>query len=149
MPRITIALPPSFIFSTEIAVRITDINYGNHVGNDALLGMVQEARVRFLASHGWSEKEVGGAGGPGIIMADAAVVYLAQVRYGQTLRVEIGVAEPSRVGCTLVYRITDVASNREVAHVSTGIAFFDYGTNRVARMPEPFRALLPAEPAGQ
>ncbi|NDG84238.1 MAG: thioesterase, partial [Proteobacteria bacterium] len=60
MPRIKIDLPERFAFSTELSLRITDINYGGHLGNDAVLGLVHEARVRFLKHHGFSETEIGG-----------------------------------------------------------------------------------------
>ena len=36
-----------FVFRTELDVRITDINYGRHVGNDAMLGLLHEARLRY------------------------------------------------------------------------------------------------------
>ena len=40
MARMTLALPARFPFTTEIEVRITDLNYGRHLGNDALLSLV-------------------------------------------------------------------------------------------------------------
>jgi hypothetical protein len=45
-----------------------DINYGGHLGNDAVLSLVHEARVRFLKQQGYTENNIEGAG---IIMADA------------------------------------------------------------------------------
>ena len=48
MARIKLDLPERFPFSTELRVRITDVNYGGHMGNDSLLGLLHEARVRFL-----------------------------------------------------------------------------------------------------
>ena len=46
MARIKLLMPEQKIFSTDIAVRITDINYGNHVGNDAFVRLIHEARVQ-------------------------------------------------------------------------------------------------------
>ena len=40
MARIKIDLPDSFSFSTSFAVRITDLNYGAHVGNDKVLSFL-------------------------------------------------------------------------------------------------------------
>ena len=54
MARIKIAVPPQFTFSTQIPVRITDINYGGHLGNDALLALLHEARVQFLRRYGYT-----------------------------------------------------------------------------------------------
>jgi hypothetical protein len=45
MPRLKLELPAGFPFRTTLTVRVTDLNYGNHLGNDALLGLLHEARV--------------------------------------------------------------------------------------------------------
>ncbi len=55
MSRIKIEMPEKFIYKTEIPVRITDINYGGHLGNDSLLSIIHEARVRFLKHLEYSE----------------------------------------------------------------------------------------------
>jgi acyl-CoA thioester hydrolase len=68
MGRITIDWPQSFHFSTEVPVRIDDIDYGGHLGNDALLSILQEARVQMLKRHGWTELDIEGTG---LIMSDA------------------------------------------------------------------------------
>ncbi len=44
MPRVELELPERFQFVTEIPLRITDINYGGHLGNDALLSLLHEAQ---------------------------------------------------------------------------------------------------------
>lgn len=139
MARITIDLPHTFPFSTELEVRITDINYGQHLGNDAVLALVHEARVRFLAAHGMTEKDVGGCG---LIMADAAIVFKSQGRYGQRLRISIAIRDPGAAGFDFVYQLCDAQTGMEVARVKTGMVFFDYTRNRIARMPEAFKALL-------
>ena len=57
MARVEIELPEQFPFATEIPIRISDINYGNHLGNDAVLSLAQEARVRgsgATASASWT-----------------------------------------------------------------------------------------------
>ncbi len=55
MERIKIQLPEKFSFSTTIKIRITDLNYGGHVGNDVFLSLIHEARQQFLIAHGYSE----------------------------------------------------------------------------------------------
>ena len=100
MQRVRLSLPEKFIFSTEITVQISDINYGQHLANDALLRLAHEARIRFLASMDYSELNVAGAG---LIMADTQIQYLRQAFYGQTLRISLAVTECSRTGFTLFY----------------------------------------------
>jgi len=137
MPRVTIGLPESLPFSTEIVVRITDINYGGHLGNDAVLGLLHEARVRFFAAHGWRESDVDGRG---IIMTDAAIVYEAEVFHGETLRFDVGATDLQRVGCDIVYRVTKLPSLKVAAEAKTGIVFFDYKTRKVQKVPASFAA---------
>jgi len=47
MSRVRFKLPDRFLFTTEIPLRVSDINYGGHLGNDAVLSLAQEARMRF------------------------------------------------------------------------------------------------------
>ena len=145
MPRVRLPMPDSFPFATTVTVRVTDANYGGHLGNDSLLSLLQEARVRYLRKHGYSEKNVEGAG---IIMTDAVVVYASQAFPGEELRIEVGVDDIARVGCDFLYRVTESSGGREVARAKTGIVFFDYGTGKVAPIPDSFRERFAADRGG-
>jgi acyl-CoA thioester hydrolase len=102
MSRIKIDLPESFSFNTNIAVHITDLNYGAHVGNDKVLAFLHEARVRYLQSLGYTELNMEGVG---LIMADAALVFKNEMYYGDSLLISIQPIEFSRVGFDIVYKI--------------------------------------------
>ncbi|MFP4072074.1 MAG: acyl-CoA thioesterase [Desulfovibrionales bacterium] len=135
MARLRIDLPGHFPFTTSLRVRVTDLNYGGHLGNDAALGLLHEARVRFLDSYGFSEQD---AGGVGLIMADAGIVYRSEGFLGDALTVEIAPSDLSRSGFDLLYRITNADSGAEVLRARTGMIFFDYGSRRIVRAPESF-----------
>lgn len=135
MVRIKLELPEKTNFSTEIVVRITDINYGGHLGNDSVLSIVQEARVQFLKSHNYSETDVEGLG---IIMTDCAIVYKSESFYGDVLEINIGVNDFYKYGCDLYYQLMNKETQKEVAIVKTGIMFFDYELRKRARVPEKF-----------
>ncbi|TCW31384.1 acyl-CoA thioesterase [Gulbenkiania mobilis] len=135
MPRIQIALPTDWVFETTLPVRIGDINYGGHMGNDAVLRLAHEARLQCLKHYGYSELDIEGCG---LIMADAAVVYKAEAFHGDALRFEVGFADFNKYGCDIVYLATRADTGQEVARIKTGIVFFDYGARKVARMPEAF-----------
>jgi acyl-CoA thioesterase FadM len=137
MARIKLELPASVHFATEIPVRIGDVNYGNHLGNDALLSLIHEARVRFLAHYGYTEMNIEGAS---IIMNDVAIVYKAEAFYGETLRFEISVGDFHRFGCDFVYAITNKESHKEVARAKTGVVFYDYAEKHLMHVPEQFAA---------
>ena len=139
MARIKLELPRHFPFMTELSVRISDINYGGHLGNDAVLSLLHEARVRFLASHGYTEKDIEGAG---IIMVDAIVVYRSESFHGDRLRIQVAVVDLRTTSCDFMYLVTQAETGKEVARAKTGIAFFDYERRKIVEMPAAFRELI-------
>ena len=72
MARLKIKLPTVFLFHADIPIRITDVNYGGHVGNDTLLSIIHEARVQFLKHHGYKEMNLEGLG---LIMSDVMIEF--------------------------------------------------------------------------
>lgn len=133
-----------FVFRTELDVRITDINYGRHVGNDAMLGLLHEARLRFLANFGFSEEDIGGVG---MLMGDAVVQFKAVAFRGDQLLVEMGLKDVERRTYDLIYRVTRPADGAVVALAKTGMVAFDYAKNRLADLPEIFLAKTGAKKA--
>lgn len=139
MQRIKIDLPNKFIFSTEISVRVYDVNFAGHLSNDSILSMVHEARILFLKNWGYSEVDTEGAG---IIMFDAALQYKSQGYHGDILIFDVAVDNLIRIGCDFVFKISNKASGKEIARAKTGIAFFDYKKNKMIAVPEKFVELI-------
>ena len=138
MPRIKLESRSSYPFETDIKVRVTDLNYGGHLANDRLLSLVHEARVLFLAEHGWSEANCGGVA---LILADTAVVYKGEAFAGDVLRFEVAAGEPSGRGFRLFYRISRCADDAPIALVENGMVCFDYESRKTRRMPDAVREI--------
>lgn len=132
MARIKIELPERFAFSTELEVRVGDLNYGNHLGNDSVLTLVHEARRRFLVSLGLEEIA---ADGMGFVIADAAVVYRSQAFYGERLRIEVAAGEFASRSCEFVYRLSQAGDGRTVAEAKTGVVCFDFHAQKAVVFP--------------
>lgn len=139
MQRIKIDLPNNFIFTTEIPVRVYDVNFAGHLSNDSILSMVHEARIQFLKNWNYSEVNTEGAG---IIMFDAALQYKSQGYHGDILVFEVTVENLIKNGCDFLFKITNKVTGNEIARAKTGIAFFDYKTNRLVPMPNKFKELI-------
>jgi acyl-CoA thioester hydrolase len=135
MSRIKIDTPPYFSYSTSLTVRITDLNYGSHVGNDKVLSFLHEARMRFLQSLGYSELQMEGVS---LIMADAALVFRNEMYYGDELLISIQPVEFSRVGFDLVYQIEKKINDHPLlmAMAKTAMICFDYSLKKVVALPE-------------
>lgn len=146
MARIKLSPRRKYPFRTHLQVRISDLNYGGHLGNDRLLALVHEARVDYLASYGFSEKDCGGTA---LIIGDTAVVYQAEAFAGDRLRFEVAAGEPSRCGFRLFYRITRPADGRAIALVENGMVAYDYSRGAPRTLPEGARILFGPERSQQ
>jgi acyl-CoA thioesterase FadM len=139
MARIRLEIPENLPFATELTLRVGDMNYGNHLGNDALLGLLHEARLQFLATLGYSEMSLGGAAS---IMADVAIVYKAQAFRGDRLRIAVGTGDFTGSGFDMLYRVSNVTTGAVVALAKTALVLFDYERGRPVRMDDVLRARL-------
>ncbi len=128
MARVNIDMPNEYPFSTELEVRIQHINRGNHVGNDALISFLNEARVRFLPEQINNPALDGNA----MINADLAVIYKSEAMYGEVLCVEIAPGDYHKRGFDLFFRVTEKTSGREVAHAKMGMLLFDFAKKQLA-----------------
>ena len=136
MPRIKVNLPDKYIFETEIPVRVTDLNYGGHLGNDSVLSIVHEARVRFFNHLGFTELDIDGKS---ILMVDALINFIRESFYGDVLIIEINVGNIENKGCDIFYKISNKETGKMVAAVKTGIVFFDMQTKKIASTPDKFK----------
>ena len=139
MGRVKLVLPDEFIFTTEISLRVSDINYGGHLGNDAVLSLCHEMRARLFAEYGFTELDVDGVG---ILMIDAVIVFRSEAFYGETLVGDVAVCNFSRTGCDLFYLLRAKSDGREVARAKTGIVFLDYSNRRIRPVPQKFREIF-------
>lgn len=134
MARIELNLPPEFIFSTDLSVRVTDLNYGNHVGNDSILALMHEARLQLYRELGF-KSELNFEGSIGQVISDAAIVYKAEAFYGDVLNCQIAAGDFNKYGFDLFYLLTNKATTKEVARGKTGIVCFDYDKRKIAPAP--------------
>jgi acyl-CoA thioester hydrolase len=141
MARIKIQLPQKVIASFAIPVRITDINYGNHVGNHAMVEIIHEARVQFLQKHNFTELN---AGGTSLIMNELLVEFKNEAFYNDSLEVKIFSGEISRKSFELFYLLTTRRNEATVviAHAKTGIVCYDYQEKKVDLLPEKLKLIL-------
>jgi acyl-CoA thioesterase FadM len=134
MARISIDLPGSFLFETEVVVRASDLNYTNHLGHDSVLVLMQEARLHYYRKMGFRD-ELSFDGPVGLIISDAAVVYKSESFLGDVLTCKIATADFHKYGFDLLYLLVNRSTGKEVARGKTGIVCFDYQKRKIALMP--------------
>lgn len=138
MERIKVSLPDNFTFSTIVNIRITDLNYGGHAGNDVFLSLAHEARVQFLHYHNYEELNFAGTG---LIMADAAIEFKRELFYGNEVKISVAATGFDKIGFDIVY-LMQVKEGEEwvaAAKVKTGMLCYNYTVKK--RVPVPAEAI--------
>lgn len=142
MSRVKIKFPDEKpLFKLSIPVRIGDINYGNHLGNDSVLSLIHEARMQFLAQWGYTELD---AGGNAMIMADVMIAYKGEAFYGEVLDIAIYAEEITDRSFDLLYHIATVRDGvvKDIAHTKTAMICFDYTTRKIALIKDALKNRL-------
>jgi len=135
MARVKIELPATFLFETIIPIRITDLNYGNHVGNDTVMSILHEARVQYLRHYGLEELDFGGVG---LIMNDVAVEFKNEIFYGEKIIASVTVGDVSKFSFDVYYKLEKENIDKRILVVlaKTGMVCYDYGAKKVAVVPK-------------
>jgi acyl-CoA thioester hydrolase len=134
MNRIKLTMPAIFSFSTELKIRITDLNYGGHVGNDSFLSLIQEARQQFLNKFGYAELDFEGYG---LIQSDAAIEYRHELNYGDTVRISVQAVDFDKLGFDLYYLLEIINQAQPIlaGKAKTGMICFDYANKKKISIP--------------
>lgn len=128
-------LPTSFQFTCQLPVRITDINYGGHVGNDRLLVYAHEARIQYLQEMGYTEMELDTTS---LMLTKASLEIRSELFFGDQLSVAVQAMHFTSKGFDLLYKIEKIIAGKPVlaAIVLTTMICFDYKNKKVTNLPE-------------
>ena len=136
MARIKLSLKEKYPFVCAFDVRVGDLNYGGHVGNSEMVGILHEARVVLFSRMGASEGDLGD-GKTGIVMDDLQVNFRAEAFLGETLEVGCLLFDMGRAGFRMAYHVT--RGKETVAVAETGLVGFNYSRRVVSFLPESFK----------
>ena len=141
MERIKINLPESFNFSTSIKIRITDLNYGGHVGNDSFLSLIHEARQQFLNHFGYSELKFENVS---LIMADAAIEFKKELNYSDEVKISVAAPRFDKFGFDIFYKIEIITNEKLIlaGKAKTGMLCYDYENKKLVSVPQNIKSKL-------
>ncbi len=139
MAKIHIDIPEQFPFATELDIYIEHINAGLHLGNERLVGLLNEARRRYMATLPFEQY---GVDLGGFIGADLAVNYKAEAHYGDRLKIEVAAQDFNKYGCDFVYRVTNLKTGQLCAIAKTAMLTFDYQTGQLKPVPEQYAQIF-------
>ena len=139
MPRVKVSNPEQFIFSMERNVGISDLNYAKHLDSVAMVNVLHEARLQFLASLGFTEANIFGLG---LVITDIAIDFRSESFVGDRLIIDVGVDDFNRYGFDICMQVTNSALDTIVCQAKFGVVFFDFDKHQIAEVPSAFMSHL-------
>ena len=136
------------VFTHQLEVRFRDCDSMGHVNNAVYLTYLEEARFHHWRASGLRELASGpprDAAGlpqvPGVIVARVEIDYRRAAKYGELLRIQLGIAAIGRTSFTYEYEILDEAGAL-VAAAKTVIVCFDYEAGKPVPISDELRRQL-------
>jgi acyl-CoA thioester hydrolase len=130
-----------FRFHHPIDVRYSDLDPQGHVNNARFLTFFEQARISYLIHLKLFSKDQSFLD-VGIIIADAKIIFLAPVYFGQDVRVGVRGSRIGNKSMTMDYRMIDGADGSELATGSTTLVAFDYHEHKTIPVPEKWRKMI-------
>jgi acyl-CoA thioester hydrolase len=129
----------NFLFSTQVPVRINDINYGNHLCHTKLISIIHNARALFLKHHNLSELDCYGVG---LVMLKLNVEYISQAFFADLLEIKIYLRKLEGARLELDYIVENRTTEKLTATVNTLMGFYDKQKNKLAKVPAELEKLF-------
>jgi acyl-CoA thioester hydrolase len=135
MAKIKLKVQSNYSFQYHTTLKVRDINYGGHLGNDAVVSLLQEARMALLRELGGSELDLGD-GETGIIMNELAVNYRAEGRLMDEITIHSEINDLKTASFRICHRMARGDDTLVLAEV--GLVAFNYKTGRISEVPGVF-----------
>jgi acyl-CoA thioesterase FadM len=123
----------------ERNVGISDLNYAKHLDSVAMVNVLHEARLQFLASLGFTEANIFGLG---LVITDIAIDFRSESFAGDRLIIDVGVDDFNRYGFDICMQVTNSALDTIVCQAKFGVVFFDFDKHQIAEVPSAFMSHL-------
>ncbi len=141
MPKVKIIRQDYHGFSTSLTIRVSDLNYGGHLGYDKVLTLAHQARLNMFKTWDVSELNLGD-GNTGLIAGDVVINYLGEGFLNDVLLVEIQPVELGAIGFRLAHRFSNRETDTDIALIEIGFIGFDYQQRRPRKLPRSFAKRL-------
>jgi YbgC/YbaW family acyl-CoA thioester hydrolase len=109
-----------------IKPRISDINYGNHVGHIELLNLLHEVRMQFLKKYHLNEIEMEGCA---LMVRELKIKYINQSFWNDELKIHLELKE-SRAKIIFNYSIHNLSKNNLTGHAEIIMLLINKNTQK-------------------
>jgi acyl-CoA thioester hydrolase len=137
IPASPIAYQESFNFYHPITVRYADLDPQQHVNNAAVVTYIESARMGYYQAVGiWDGQSFERFG---MVVANLHIDYLGPIRFGQVVRVGLGVHHMGNKSMRFRFRVEDSTSRQALARGEVVMVAYDPQSERSIPIPTDWR----------
>ena len=127
--------PLPVAYTTQLPIRIGDINYGGHLGSIEIQGLMHDVRLQYFATLNLSEKNFGEGQ---LILQKLWVHHYKECHYGDTLTFKLSITNLKKVRFDMFYAVTTID---EILVAEASMTFATQNdVGRPIKLPETFIA---------
>lgn len=124
------------LFETILKVRISDLNYGNHLGNSQMIDLIHEARMQWMSSLKMSEICFFEQS---LILKEINVIFKNQAFYEDSIKFKVLLGNSRGVSFDLHYELYHQEKKYKIATAMTQMVFYDYQNQKILRANHSFQ----------
>lgn len=129
------------LFETAIQVRISDLNYGAHLGIPSLSQILHNTRDMYMRSLGVSEINCFGTK---IVHVSQTVTCHQETFFGDELNISIYFVEKTKARIKLKYEVTNIKTEKVISDAEETILFLSTRNNSLTKPPEELLRIVSA-----
>lgn len=134
----------SFRFSVPIKVRFSETDALGHLNNVSYIAYFEQGRLDYFESLGVMHDLLDPRGERAVVTADIECHYLAQVFYGQPLRMYVKTARMGTSSLDLHYALWNEATGQMAAVARGALVMIDRRTGKSTPIPEAIKEAIAA-----
>ena len=124
------------IFSTRVAVLVNHLNYGNHLGYDSVLSILQESRLRWLKTINQDCSEINIENNVGWLIREVRLSYETEAHHGDELNIDLFISNCKKTSFVFEYVVANLSNEKTVCRAATTQICFNFEKLKISRIPE-------------
>ena len=123
------------IYTHHINVRISDLNYGNHLSFNSLAGMLQECNVRWLKSINLNSTEINIQDNIAWMVKELNIKYISEAFYDNNLVISMYLKSTRQTSITIHYEIDNKTLHKKTSIATCELVFVSTILKKITPIP--------------
>lgn len=126
-------------YTNKVIIRVSDLNYGQHLGYAQLVSLLHQTRVQFLHQYALNEFNIENTQ---LLIKELEVSYTNEAFLLDELKFSLSFSQKKKTTMTLQYDIFNTTRNNNTAKATETCLFISNKTKKITRTPKFWQQFL-------